>query len=143
LQDIDLGLYLVDDLLLKTDRMSMAHSLEARVPFLDAEVAALALALPTSLKVRGLAKKRLLRRAVAPLVPREIVRARKRGFSIPAAAWLRGPLLPFAREVLSADRGVLDRAEVQRVLVRHVSGAEDLSRQLWGLMSLSLWLDAA
>jgi asparagine synthase (glutamine-hydrolysing) len=141
LQDIDLGLYLVDDLLLKTDRMSMAHSLEVRVPFLDTEVASLALALPTSLKVRGLAKKRLLRRAVEPLVPREIVRGRKRGFSIPAAAWLRGPLLPFAREVLSVDRGVLDRAEVLRTLDRHASGAEDLSRQLWGLMSLSLWLD--
>src|SRR4051812_27676636 len=147
LQDVDLGLYLVDDLLVKTDRMTMAHSLEARVPFLDAEVAELAFALPTSLKVRGLAKKRLLRRAVEPLVPRTIVRGRKRGFSIPAAAWLRGPLLPFARELLSADRltaqGVIAPAPAQRILDRHVSGEEDLSRQLWGLMSLSLWLEGA
>jgi asparagine synthase (glutamine-hydrolysing) len=147
LQDVDLGLYLVDDLLLKTDRMSMAHSLEARVPFLDVHVAELALALRTRHKVRGLAKKWLLRRAVAPLVPRTIVRARKRGFSIPAAAWLRGPLLPFAREVLGAERlrsqGVLDPSTVQQTLDRHARGAEDLSRQLWGLMCLSLWLDAA
>src|SRR4051812_43217124 len=147
LQDVDLGLYLVDDLLLKTDRMSMAHSLEARVPFLDEHVAELALALPTRQKVLGLAKKRLLRRAVAPLVPREIVRGRKRGFSIPAAAWLRGPLLPFAREALSTDRltaqGVIAPAPAQRILDRHVSGEEDLSRQLWGLMSLSLWLEGA
>jgi asparagine synthase (glutamine-hydrolysing) len=147
LQDVDLGVYLVDDLLVKTDRMSMAHSLEARVPFLDAHVAELALALPTPLKVRGLAKKRLLRRAVAPLVPREIVRGRKRGFSIPAAAWLRGPLVPFAREVLSPERlrgqGVLDPRAAERVLARHVTGEEDLSRQLWGLMCLSLWLDRA
>src|SRR3954452_4282574 len=112
LQDIDLGLYLVDDLLVKTDRMSMAHSLEARVPFLDADVAELALALPTRQKVLGLAKKRLLRQAVAPLVPREIARGRKRGFSIPAAAWLRGPLVRSSRDVLSPDRlraqGVLE-----------------------------------
>ncbi len=90
LQDVDLGIYLADDLLVKTDRMSMVHGLEARVPFLDPVVADLALALPTKLKVRGLQKKRLLRAAARPLVPTSITRARKRGFSIPAAAWLRG-----------------------------------------------------
>jgi asparagine synthase (glutamine-hydrolysing) len=146
LQDIDLGIYLVDDLLVKTDRMTMAHSLEARVPFLDREVAGLALALPPELKVRGWAKKRLLRRAVEPLVPRSIARGRKRGFSIPAAAWLRGPLLPFAREILSPERmraqGVFAPAAVSRVLDAHAAGREDLSRQLWGLMSFSLWMDA-
>ncbi|HKH17684.1 MAG TPA: asparagine synthase C-terminal domain-containing protein, partial [Solirubrobacteraceae bacterium] len=143
LQDADLGIYLVDDLLVKTDRMSMAHSIEARVPFLDPAVAELALALPSRHKVLGPATKRLLRRAVAPLVPREIVYGRKRGFSIPAAAWLRGPLLPFARELLSADSlradGVFEPAAVGQVLERHASGAEDLSRQLWGLMAFTLW----
>jgi asparagine synthase (glutamine-hydrolysing) len=143
LQDADLGIYLVDDLLVKTDRMSMAHSIEARVPFLDPAVAELALALPSRHKVLGPATKRLLRRAVGPLVPREIVYGRKRGFSIPAAAWLRGPLLPFARELLSADslraHGVFEPAAVGRVLERHASGAEDLSRQLWGLMAFTLW----
>src|SRR6266700_1462235 len=104
LQDVDLGVYLVDDLLVKTDRASMAHSLEARVPFLDPLVTTLAFALPTRLKVRGLAKKVLLRKAVEPLLPREIVHGRKRGFSIPAAAWLRGELEPFARELLSPAR---------------------------------------
>ena len=94
LQDVDLGVYLPDDLLVKADRMSMVHSLEARVPYLDPVVAELALALPTKLKVRGLAKKRLLRRAAVPLIPSEIIHARKRGFSIPAAAWLRGELQP-------------------------------------------------
>jgi len=101
LQDVDFGVYLVDDLLVKTDRASMAHSLEARVPFLDPLVTTLAFALPTRLKVRGLAKKVLLRKAVEPLLPAEIVHGRKRGFSIPAAAWLRGELEPFARETLS------------------------------------------
>jgi asparagine synthase (glutamine-hydrolysing) len=147
LQDVDLGIYLVDDLLTKTDRMSMVHSLELRVPFLDPVVAELALALPTRLKVRGLAKKRLLRDAVAPLVPRAIARGRKRGFSIPAAAWLRGELEPFAREVLSAARmrrqGLMAPAAVTAVLDAHVAGRADLSRQLWGLMALSLWLDGA
>jgi asparagine synthase (glutamine-hydrolysing) len=143
LQDVDLGLYLPDDLLVKTDRMSMAHSIEARVPFLDPVVADLALALPSRHKVLGTSTKRLLRRAVAPLVPPEVARGPKRGFSIPAAAWLRGPLLPFARELLSADAlraaGVFDPATVGRVLERHASGAEDLSRQLWGLMAFTLW----
>ena len=79
----------------------MAHSLEARVPFLDTAVASFAFSLPALRKVRGLSKKRLLRRAVEPLLPREIVHGRKRGFSIPAAAWLRGELEPFARETLA------------------------------------------
>jgi asparagine synthase (glutamine-hydrolysing) len=147
LQDIDLGTYLVDDLLVKTDRMSMAHSLEARVPFLDEHVAELALALPRDLRVRRLAKKRLLREAVAPLLPREVVRGPKRGFSIPAAAWLRGPLVPFARDVLAPERlrrqGVFAPSAVAAVLDAHVSGRMDLSRQLWGLMCFSLWQDHA
>ena len=145
LQDVDLGLYLVDDLLVKTDRASMAHSLEVRVPFLDATVADLALALPTRLKVRGLAKKRLLRRAVAPLLPASITRAKKQGFSIPAAAWLRGELQSFTREALSpatiARQGLFDPVAVTRLIDRHVSGEEDESRRLWGLLSFCLWHD--
>jgi asparagine synthase (glutamine-hydrolysing) len=147
LQDVDLGIYLVDDLLTKTDRASMAHSLEARVPFLDTEVTDLALALPTRMKVRGLAKKWLLRKAVAPLLPRAVVYGRKRGFSIPAAAWLRGELEPFARDVLSPEtvrrQGYFDPGAVTRLLDRHVSAQEDLSRQIWGLMSFSLWYEGS
>jgi asparagine synthase (glutamine-hydrolysing) len=145
LQDLDLGIYLVDDLLVKTDRASMAHSLEARVPFLDPVVAELALALDTKQKVRGFSKKRLLRKAVAPLLPREIIRGRKQGFSIPVAAWLRGDLEPFAREVLSPEaierQGCLRGEAVRRVLDDHVSGEEDLSRQIWGLLAFTLWFD--
>ena len=143
LQDVDLGLYLVDDLLVKTDRASMAHSLEARVPYLDPLVHGFAAALPDRLKVRGLAKKVLLRRAAAPLLPRKIVYGRKRGFSIPAAAWLRGELEPFAREVLSPAtlerQGFFRPDSVGRVLDDHVSGREDRSRQLWGLLAFTLW----
>jgi asparagine synthase (glutamine-hydrolysing) len=143
LQDVDIGIYLADDLLTKTDRASMAHSLEARVPFCDQLVAELALSLPRRLKVRGLSKKRLLRQAVATLLPGGIARAPKRGFSIPAAAWLRGDLEPFAREMLSPDRmraqGFFDPAAVTRLLDAHVARREDLSRQLWGLLMFSLW----
>jgi len=143
LQDVDLGVYLVDDLLVKTDRASMAHSLEARVPFLDPVVAELALALPDRAKVRGFAKKRLLRRALEPLVPREILHGKKHGFSIPAAAWLRGDLEPFAREVLSpsavAAQGVFRPEAVTGLLDAHVARREDYSRQLWCLLAFALW----
>jgi asparagine synthase (glutamine-hydrolysing) len=145
LQDVDFGVYLVDDLLVKTDRASMAHSLEARVPFLDPLVTSFAFSLPTRHKVRGLSKKVLLRRAVAPLLPREIVTGRKRGFSIPAAAWLRGELEPFARDVLAPAtlrrQGFFEPPTVSRLIDRHVGREEDLSRQLWGLLAFTLWYE--
>jgi asparagine synthase (glutamine-hydrolysing) len=145
LQDVDFGIYLVDDLLVKTDRASMAHSLEARVPFLDSVVTNFAFALPPKHKVRGLSKKILLRKAAAPLLPREVVHGRKRGFSIPAAAWLRGELEPFARQTLSPDtlraQGFFQPAPVARLLDEHVAGAEDWSRQLWGLLAFTLWYE--
>jgi asparagine synthase (glutamine-hydrolysing) len=143
LQDVDLGIYLVDDLLVKTDRASMAHSLEARVPFLDPAVTNFAATLPAKHRVRGLRKKILLRKAVAPLVPSQIVRSKKRGFSIPAAAWLRGELEPFARETLDTEtlrrQGFFRPEAVTALLERHVAGKDDLSRQLWGLLAFTLW----
>jgi asparagine synthase (glutamine-hydrolysing) len=143
LQDVDLGVYLVDDLLVKTDRASMAHSLEARVPYLDTVVTNLALALPTRHKVRRLSKKVLLRQAAEPLLPRAVVHGKKRGFSIPAAAWLRGELEPFARETLSAEtllrHGFFRPDVVTRLLDDHLAGRDDLSRQLWGLLAFTLW----
>jgi len=143
LQDVDFGIYLVDDLLVKTDRASMAHSLEARVPFLDSVVTNFAFTLPAKHKVRGLSKKVLLRKAAEPLLPREVVHGRKRGFSIPAAAWLRGELEPFARVTLSSDtlrrQGFFRPEPVGRLLDEHVAGAQDWSRQLWGLLAFTLW----
>ena len=145
LQDVDFGIYLVDDLLVKTDRSSMAHSLEVRVPYLDPIVSNFAFALPTKHKVRGLSKKILLRKAAEPLLPREVVHGRKRGFSIPAAAWLRGALEPFARETLSAAtltrQGFFRPEAVTQLLDAHVSRTEDHSRQLWGLLAFTLWYE--
>ena len=143
LQDVDFGTYLVDDLLVKTDRASMAHSLEARVPFCDTAVAEFALSLPRRARVRGLGKKRLLRDAVRPLLPSEVVDGRKQGFSAPIAAWLRGEMRDFLRDVLAPEtlrrQGYLEPAAVGRLIERHQSGTEDLSRQLWGLLALTLW----
>ena len=95
--------------------------------------------------MRRLEKKRLLRRALEPLLPHDVVHGRKRGFSIPAAAWLRGELEPFARETLSPEtlrrQGILRPAAAQRVLDEHVAGRADRSRQLWGLLALTLWYE--
>ncbi len=143
LQDLDEGIYLAEDLLTKSDRASMAHSLEVRVPFCDVHVAAFAHALPRAMKVRALQTKRLLRQAVAPLLPRSVVQGPKRGFSIPAAAWLRGPLLPLARDVLSPDAlrsaGLFDPAIARRLLDEHAARRDDHSRALWGLVCFALW----
>jgi asparagine synthase (glutamine-hydrolysing) len=145
LQDVDLGINLVDDQLVKTDRASMAHSLEARVPFLDVKVHAFANSLPVRHKVLGLEKKRILRAAAAPLIPSEILTAPKQGFSIPAAAWLRGDLKPLAQELLSPERlraqGFFAPEPVAKVLDDHLECRADRSRQLWSLLVFSLWAE--
>lgn len=146
LQDVDLGINLVDDQLVKTDRTSMAHSLEVRVPFLDPVVSDLALSTAARHKVRGLRKKRLLREAFRPLVPEEILNGRKRGFTMPVSAWLRGELAEFARDALAPERlrrhGLLEPAPVNQLLDDHLARRADRSRQLWSLLVLTLWMDS-
>jgi len=145
IMDLDLRVFLVEDMLVKTDRASMAESLETRVPFLDPVVTELALAMPTRHKVRWFGKKRLLRKALAPLLPSEILNGRKQGFSIPVGAWLRKDLEPMAREILSPDslrrQGYFRPEPVNAMLDAHVAGTQDLSRQLWNLLVFSLWHD--
>jgi asparagine synthase (glutamine-hydrolysing) len=147
LQDVDLAINLVDDQLVKTDRTSMAHSLEVRVPLLDTAISDLAFSVPAKHRVRRLEKKRLLRAAVAPLVPDEILNGRKQGFSIPAAAWLRGELQPFAREVLSPEtirrQGFFRPEAVTAMLDEHVSRRADRNRQLWALLVFTMWREQA
>ncbi len=146
LQDVDVGTFLADDLLMQADRSGMAHGLEVRVPFLDPVVAELAHALPVRGRVHHLTTKPLLRDAAAPLLPRAIVRGAKRGFSPPAAAWLRGPLHGFARDVLAPAalrrQGLFEPRAVTALLDRHAARREDLSRQIWALLSFTLWHDA-
>jgi asparagine synthase (glutamine-hydrolysing) len=145
IMDLDLRVFLVEDMLVKTDRASMAESLETRVPFLDPVVTELALALPSRHKVRWFGKKRLLRKALAPLVPSGILNGRKQGFSIPVGAWLRKELEPLAREILSPEslrrQGFFRPEPVNAMLDAHVAGKQDLSRQLWNLLVFSLWHD--
>lgn len=142
---VDLAVFLVDDMLVKTDRASMAHSLEARVPILDQVVAELALALPSRLKVRGLAKKRLLRQAVSPLLPREVLEGKKRGFSAPVGAWLRGELEPLMKEVLLPAnlhrQGFFRPDAAARLIDDHVARRADNSRKIWALLTFGLWFD--
>ena len=132
---------------MKTDRASMAHSLEARVPFCDPEVAELALALPRSMKVRRLAKKRLLRDAVARPAPaaRSCAAASRASRSRPppgcAATWSRSPATCCRRTALRAQ-GFFEPGDGHRACsTAHVARKEDLSRQIWGLLMFSLWHD--
>jgi asparagine synthase (glutamine-hydrolysing) len=146
LQDLDVGTFLADDLLAQTDRAGMAHGLEIRVPYLDPVVSELAHALPLGARVRGLQTKPALRSAASPLLPPAIARGAKRGFCAPAAAWLRGPLLPLARELLAPARvreqGFFAPEVVTALLDRHVARREDLGRPLWALIAFGLWHDA-
>jgi asparagine synthase (glutamine-hydrolysing) len=129
----------------KVDRASMAHSLETRVPFLDPVVTELAFALPGRAKVQGLRKKRLLRKALGPLVPAEILGARKQGFTLPAAQWLRTSLAPYARETLSPavlrSQGVFRQEAVTTLLEEHIAGRRDNWKQLWTLLAFTVWYD--
>jgi asparagine synthase (glutamine-hydrolysing) len=146
LQDVDLGTFVADDLLIQSDRAGMAHGLEVRVPYLDPVVAELALALPVSARLRGLQTKPLLRAALAPLLPARVARGPKRGFCTPAAAWLRGPLRTLAADVLSPAtlrrQGLLRPEAAAALLERHLTRREDVSRGLWALLALTLWHDA-
>lgn len=142
----DLRLYLADDILVKLDRMTMAHSLEGREPWLDSELAQFCFALPGNVKLRGLRGKYLLRRATRGLLPGGIRRAGKRGFSIPLGAWLRGPLRPAAEAALlgrSRLHDCLDPDFVALILRRHLRGEADYGRQVWNLMVLAEWMTAA
>jgi asparagine synthase (glutamine-hydrolysing) len=145
LQHVDAMTYLADDLLVKTDRASMAHSLEARVPFVDHRVLELAATIPDGLQVRGLQKKWLLRKALRPLLPPEVVDGRKRGFSMPAARWLRHDARQLVLDVLSPAtvrrQGLFEPAVVDGLVRAHLDGRSDESRALWGLVIFSLWHD--
>src|SRR5205823_4881293 len=112
--------YLPLDILTKVDRMSMAHSLEARVPLLDHELVELAARLPPSLHLHGKTSKYLFKRAMAGILPDEIISRRKQGFAVPLGRWFRGGLHDLARDVLLCDtsrrRGLVDPAYVKDLL---------------------------
>lgn len=136
--------YLADDLLVKTDRCTMASSLEARSPFLDRELVEYAAALPDDLKLRGRQTKFILRRAFADLLPQEIAARGKMGFGVPVGAWFRGALREYVRDLLLAPdaryREMLDGSFVERTVERHLAGTATLGPQLWSLVCFERWL---
>jgi asparagine synthase (glutamine-hydrolysing) len=141
--DVDLTLWLGDDLLPKMDKMSMAASLEARVPLLDHPLVEWAARLPDRFKVQGLAGKVLLKRLARRWLPAEIVDRPKVGFTVPLSPWFRGPLRELVGDTLLSPaclaRGYY-RPEVLRLVVEdHLSGRRDRARELWTLLTLELW----
>ncbi len=140
---VDTKVQLVDCMLTKVDRMSMAHSLEVRVPLLDLRLVEFMSRLPSSLKVRGLTLKYLLKRVARRLLPREIMRRPKAGFSIPVAVWIKGELRDMVSDYLSPHRieaqGLFRAAAVDEMLQAHWSGRRDYSRNIWNLLMFSLW----
>ncbi len=145
LQAIDAHIYLPDDILTKADRMSMAHSLEARVPYLDTALVELAARLPSDVKLRRFSKKWILKRALAKHVPDAILQAKKRGFNVPVATWLRGELHDMVGDVLSPAAlrrvGLFEPNYVQRLIREHDAMQADHSRPLWTLLVFMNWYD--
>jgi len=140
---VDTKIYLPDDILVKVDRMSMAHSLEARTPFLDYRLVEFAGKLPLRLKQTHREGKVLLKRAMADRLPPGIVRRRKAGFNVPAAAWLRGPLREVAAEYLGEaairESGVFDARVIRTIWGEHLDAKCDWSREIFGLLMFQLW----
>lgn len=140
---VDTSVYLPDDILTKVDRMSMAVSLEARVPFLDHELVEAAFALPGGFKLRGMDKKHVLKRALARRLPGDVLRRRKRGFNVPMARWLRSELDEAVRYHLGESRqrslGFFQPEAVKRLRREHFQHRRDRSREIWGLLNFSLW----
>ena len=140
---VDVKTYLLDDILTKVDRMSMAVSLETREPLLDHRLLEFAATVPVSLKIRDGRTKYLLRRLLERRVPRTIVERGKRGFEAPIGEWLRGPLATMTTDLLTdgrlASRGLFQPREIERLWSEHRRGAADHRHRLWQLLMLELW----
>jgi asparagine synthase (glutamine-hydrolysing) len=136
--------YLLDDLLVKTDRMSMAHSLEVRCPFLDTALIEWAAGLPDAFKIRGTRLKYILKRAYRGLLPKEILNRDKMGFGVPLGYWMRHELREFSHDMLLGSsarvKDLLDRTAVESYLVQHQKRVQDHGQKIWALLCLELWL---
>lgn len=141
---VDTRFYLPNDMLVKVDRMTMAHGLEARVPYLDHRLVEFVASLPPQLKLKnGRSKKYLLKTSLAGKLPADILWRKKQGFNVPNARWLKQGLKPFVMEHLSPamvqNMGMLENQVVQNLLQSHYAGKADNSHQIWCLLTLSLW----
>ena len=143
LLSLNIDTYLLDDLLVKMDRMSMAHGLEVRSPFLDTDLLQFTARLSPALKLRGLSLKRVLKHAVADLLPHDILSRPKRGFGVPLDRWFRQDLAAFTQSMLGQDARVrehLNPAAVDGLLTEHGTGAANHGQPLWTLLTLELFL---
>ncbi|HJS73121.1 MAG TPA: asparagine synthase (glutamine-hydrolyzing), partial [Vicinamibacteria bacterium] len=140
---LDQKLYLEGDILTKVDRASMAASLEVRVPFLNASLAEYVAEIPHGLKLRGLTTKFVLKKAMAGLVPAEILNRPKKGFNVPVGYWIEGSLRELVRDQLAPEKlkreGFFEPAYVEKLLREHAQGVRDHRKLLWTLLVFELW----
>ena len=145
MQFLDMNFYMAEDILTKVDRASMAVSLEVRAPFLDPRIAEFAAALPLKYKLKGNKGKYILKKAVEPLLPKNILDRPKKGFGIPIAEWLKGRLNPLMHDLLAPDRlknqGLFDEKYVQKLIREHETNVASYHKQLWTLLVFQLWFD--
>lgn len=131
-------------LLMRVDKMTMAHSLEARVPFLDHRLVEFSMTIPSEIKLPAMNEtKRLLKKGVSGILPSEIINRRKQGFAAPMAEWLRGPWKSYTESVILTSpllsQGVLDRSTVESMLARHANGTKNFGKSIYSLLNLALW----
>lgn len=145
LQYLDLRLYLQESILVKVDRASMACSLEVRAPFLDHALVEFVMGLPSRWKLKGLTSKYILKKVMGNWLPDEIIHRSKKGFGVPIAKWVKGPLKELFGDLLSADRirreGFLNPEYVDELLQSHLSNSRDNRKQLWTLLVWALWVE--
>jgi len=141
---VDQAYYLPDDILYKTDRMSMAHSLEVRPPFLDHRIVEFAASLPQNMKIRGLTQKFILKELMRGRLPDTVLKRKKTGFDIPAHDWFRGVLRPLLMDTLTpqaiAATGIFDARAIHTLIGDHMERRVNAGFHLWGLLTLFLWM---
>jgi len=143
--EIDCSVFLPDDLMVKNDRMSMAHSLEARVPLTDLELTGFMSTVPSGLKLRSLRKKHIMRRAMEDILPAEILAKKKVGLEMPYSRWFKHELKDLLTSYLGpkriSDTGLFRVDSVQTLITDHLAGRVDHGRALWGLLNYMMWLE--